>query len=134
MPLNQKDQEYIQNIFERGITQLKDLFNEKTINITDKQDATIAQTTKTNGTVIKHTDQITALIIEQSRIVTLLTESLTHPNCSQNMKMDSLWEKHITEKGVGKWKDRLGTFMVAALSSLLTAFLIFEFILNYTPK
>lgn len=134
MPLTAKDLEYIESIFDKGIKTIEKVLDLKTKNLEDKQDTTIIQTTKTNGTVIRHTEQITSLIIEQSRIVTLLTESLTHPNCPQNMKMDALWERHITEKGVGKWKDRLGTFLVAALSSVLTAFLIFEFILNYTPK
>jgi hypothetical protein len=75
------------------------------------------------------------LIIEQARIVTLLSDAVNHTtlNCPQNEKMELLWENHITDKGVAKWKDRLGTFVVAALSSLLTAFLIFEFILKYKP-
>jgi hypothetical protein len=126
----------IQTLLNTGIEHLKEVIELKTENIEEKQDRTIVQTTKTNGTVIKHTEQITELIIEQARIVTLLELAVNHTieNCPHTKTVNELRDAKIEITGADKWKKRFETMLIVTLTFVATLVSVFTFLSKYNPN
>ena len=122
--MTKQDHTDIKELFASGIDHIKELQELKMALIEQKLDSIIEQTTKTNGTVRGHTDQIA-----------LLSRSLPHTvdGCPQNERIQAIWEDRVAQKGVKQWKIAVMALAVRLISSLGTIIAVFEFILKYKP-
>jgi hypothetical protein len=124
MTMTKQDHTEIKELFADGIAHINQVQELKMKLIDQKLDSIIEQTTRTNGTVRKHTEQLG-----------LLEKSLPHSvdGCPQNMRIAQMWEERAVGKGVKSWKIAVGSGAVAVISAIVTCIAIFEFILKYNP-
>lgn len=117
MPMTKADKAEIKEMFGEGINHLRELqeqhyklFDEKLNRLSEKSDQIDAKVTKTNGTVLKHTEQIFAL-----------EKNLPHTieQCPQSATIKDLYENRITNKAMRKM-----IFSVITLTGIITTIIV----------
>jgi len=114
-----QDREEIQARIDAAVVNLNAIRKLEHENILDKLDAIITQTTLTNGTVRKHTEQIS-----------LLDRMLPHTsdNCPNKTKIDAVYMSHVTNSAMKKWfitSITITSLLVGIVVALATTFIIF---------
>lgn len=115
MTMTKTDKAEIKEMFQEGIHNLRELFEEKL-------DRIESQTTLTNGRVTKHDTQINKLEHDVEHTIV---------SCPQDNRISAMWEDRIVKKGVQGWKIVALSMAVSIVSVIATVVAVFEFILKY---
>lgn len=117
MAMTKQDKQEMTLVFTDAIKNFKQIEILERELITQQLDRIEEQVKKTNGTVIKHSEQLNKLDRELPHTTT---------NCPQNVRVEELWNNRVTEKKMWKITIAVASFISIVVGIVFTFIQIFE--------
>lgn len=117
MTMTRADKEEITEVFTLALSNFKQIEKLERELISQQLDRIEEQVKKTNGTVIRHTEQLTKLEKELPHNIT---------SCPQNNRVDELWNDRLTSKKIVKIVLGAASFTGVIVGVIFTIIKYFE--------
>jgi len=117
MTMTKADKQEMTLVFTEAIKNFKQIEILERELITNQLDRIEEQVKKTNGTVIKHSEQLNRLDRELPHTVA---------SCPQNIRVDELWNNRLTEKKMWRITIALTTLISVVVGIIFTIIQLFE--------